>query len=234
MATPGHGAHPQFDHDLVWQRVSVSGSPVPIRIVPNGLISRLEPASSWADLLAQAEDLQNLARNRRDPSFRFTGGARECEVDASQTQLDGREMPPLTEASRDATQALISTIKSDSTSCWEFSGLRSALLGSPTTHAFPVPPALPGEDDVESVAEPFFGLSGASDVMFFLFSVRSSFLQARVVIRDALRAFKRVKSYSVPFVGRVCAQFRLCKFVERDQPLLTIGCAIVCRKNPPF
>jgi hypothetical protein len=170
MATPGHGAHPQFDHDLVWQGVSVSGSPVPIRIVPNGLISRLEPASSWADLLAQAEDLQNLARNRRDPSFRFTGGARECEVDASQTQLDGREMPPLTEASRDATQALISTIKSDSTSCWEFSGLRSALLGSPTTHAFPVPPALPGEDDVESVAEPFFGLSGASDVMFFPFS----------------------------------------------------------------
>ena len=58
------------------------------------------------DLLAQAEDLQNLARNRRDPLFRFTGGARECEVDASQTQLDGREMPPLTEASRDATQAL--------------------------------------------------------------------------------------------------------------------------------
>jgi hypothetical protein len=75
---------------------AVSGSPGPIRIVPNGLISRLEPASSWGDLLAQAEDLQNLARNRRDPSFRFTGGARECEVDASQTQLDGREMPPLT------------------------------------------------------------------------------------------------------------------------------------------
>ena len=43
MATPGHGAHPQFDHDLVWQGVSVSGSPGPIRIVPNGLISRLEP-----------------------------------------------------------------------------------------------------------------------------------------------------------------------------------------------
>ena len=85
---------------------AVSSSPGPIRIVPNGLISRLEPASSWGDLLAQAEDLQNLARNRRDPSFRFTGGARECEVDASQTQLDGREMPPLTEASRDATQAL--------------------------------------------------------------------------------------------------------------------------------
>jgi hypothetical protein len=63
-------------------------------------------ASSWGDLLAQAEDLQNLARNRRDPSFRFTGGARECEVDASQTQLDGGKMPPLTEASRDATQAL--------------------------------------------------------------------------------------------------------------------------------
>jgi len=38
--------------------------------------------------------------------FGVTGGARECEVDASQTQLDGREMPPLTEASRDATQAL--------------------------------------------------------------------------------------------------------------------------------
>lgn len=84
----------------------VSGSPGPIRIVPNGLISRLEPASSWGDLLAQGEDLQNLARNRRDPSFRFTGGARECEVDASQTQLDGGKMPPLTEASRDATQAL--------------------------------------------------------------------------------------------------------------------------------
>ena len=64
--------------------------------------------------------------------------------------------------------------------------------------------------------------------------VRSSFLQARVVVRDALRAFKLVKSYSVPFVGRVCEQFRLCKFVKRDQPLLTFGCAIVCRKNPPF
>jgi hypothetical protein len=49
---------------------AVSGSPGPIRIVPNGLISRLEPASSWGDLLAQAEDLQNLARNRRDTSFR--------------------------------------------------------------------------------------------------------------------------------------------------------------------
>jgi hypothetical protein len=49
---------------------AVSGSPGPIRIVPNGLISRLEPASSWGDLLAQAENLQNLARNRRDTSFR--------------------------------------------------------------------------------------------------------------------------------------------------------------------
>jgi hypothetical protein len=53
---------------------AVSGSPGPIRIVPNGLISRLEPASSWGDLLAQAEDLQNLARNRRDLHFGLQAG----------------------------------------------------------------------------------------------------------------------------------------------------------------
>ena len=54
------------------------------------------------------------------------------------------------------------------------------------------------------------------------------FLEARVVAGDTLRALKLVKSYSVPFVGRVCDQFCLCKFVECDQPLLTFGCAIVC------
>jgi hypothetical protein len=47
--------------------------------------------------------------------------------------------------------------------------LESALPGSPATHAFPVLPALPWEDDVESVAEPFLGLSGASDVIAFSF-----------------------------------------------------------------
>jgi hypothetical protein len=60
------------------------------------------------------------------------------------------------------------------------------------------------------------------------------FLEARVIGRDALRALKLVKSNSVPLVSRVCDQFCLCKFVECDQRLLTFGCAIVCRKNPPF
>ena len=52
----------------------------------------------------------------------------------------------------------------------DVSGLESALSGSPTTHAFPVPPAPRGEDDVESIAEPFFGLSRASDVIVVPFS----------------------------------------------------------------
>ena len=59
-------------------------------------------------------------------------------------------------------------------------------------------------------------------------------LEPRVVAGDALRALKLLKSYSVPLVSRVCDQFCLCKFVEFNQGLLTFGCAIVSRKNPPF
>jgi len=96
-----------------WAKLQNRALPILVAALRSPPCSKLTPAPPGHVLharlsyaLGPAEDLQNLARNRRDPSFRFTGGARECEVDASQTQLDGREMPPLTEASRDATQAL--------------------------------------------------------------------------------------------------------------------------------
>jgi enoyl-CoA hydratase/carnithine racemase len=52
MATPDHGTHPQFDHDLVWQW----GMRVPIIAATNGACARIAPSLvSFCDLRYAAE-----------------------------------------------------------------------------------------------------------------------------------------------------------------------------------
>lgn len=55
MATPGHGAHPQFDHDLVWQW----GMRVPIIAAINGACAGIATAlASFCDLRFAAEGIK--------------------------------------------------------------------------------------------------------------------------------------------------------------------------------
>jgi hypothetical protein len=60
-------------------------------------ISRLEPLRVGAISLRRPRTCK-ISRGTVATLHFGLGGARECEVDASQTQLDGREMPPLKKA----------------------------------------------------------------------------------------------------------------------------------------
>jgi len=59
-------------------------------------------------------------------------------------------------------------------------------------------------------------------------------LQERIFAGEALRVLELVISDSIAFAGGICDQFRLCGFVECEQSLLTIGCAVVHGKNFPL